>query len=1023
MIRSDSNDICLSNDMFSLWNVKLLETFFSPASRGDEVWVQLDPTELDSIGPELGGDEGFLNAVRTGPCWGTFLRNGQLVQGATTDIVQRVSGLVAQRQVPTRRPRTYIDPERYSSTYSACNAPTYLPFLAALVRSASLAEDGFYAHLRAALKLTPTWCSQQMEALEHAWKDLENWTKYTNGEFGRFKFRSLGGYSHIGVPRSQSIMARRDCDLISRVFAQVGARPGQQLSQNLASDMKLRAAGSPFLTAGFRDALSKSVFDEPINARLNALFEDWDGKIPSNVGAHGAVDGDTAADREDIELCLSLHEGKHFPWRIHWQVPPLRDSGEITLTRNGVEWMAPIRGTESSTTANDTGHVIQSAACSVLSDSGAGDVEFRVTFAQEGSVRINLGSIYLRKAILRVFVWDFDGYTQRDELREHALPLNGPAFILATANNVNQLCNWLKRENIDHNPVDGTGLPQGWLLVCIPTCQALTQEQRNEMPDGEHERDQHRVIRLVGGRTVRRAGIKQYMSYDLPGVELDAPEGTVLLAPGLKWTEEYKSNDPAHRSGIRRFQVTPENLGPRSFTIGASFHGKLLGSATLRVAADSGEQVEMGRAFSLDSQGSPRRDDFGLRGVLADQPANGSTMGPQCFPVPVRELGRLLQPQDVVRMHSSAIAQFLDTLAQVGSIAYGPARDQLARLMARDGNKVSPSTILLGLRGRGHIEIETNTRGHLARIYAVPPTLYELSITAEGKPVFGVLGSLRYQHWESLATIGDGFFVYHCSASDGYFSAWRIWGGDVTALANKASASGFEIQMNPALPIADWSATRDEVRMNIESLAGESIGMGVRFPERLNPKNGWFFPLPQVHFPTPGPDCQLFRMEDRDTGKLQVYALGIVRRDIGLRFGFVRDSRWGIWIALGAFAEFVKRTFDIGDASPWPIPYSRLDGTFLLPARVSLPIILERALNLCCGSGPEPMDLEGVIRQQSQLQPQQITLVRKGDGTEIANISMVYEAMATGRWLAYKYVPEEIATLVASKVGGAVVSG
>jgi hypothetical protein len=47
-------------DPFSLWNAKLLDTFFSNASPGDEVWLQIDSAELDLIGPELGGDEGFL---------------------------------------------------------------------------------------------------------------------------------------------------------------------------------------------------------------------------------------------------------------------------------------------------------------------------------------------------------------------------------------------------------------------------------------------------------------------------------------------------------------------------------------------------------------------------------------------------------------------------------------------------------------------------------------------------------------------------------------------------------------------------------------------------------------------------------------------------------------------------------------------------------------------------------------------------------------------------------------------------
>jgi hypothetical protein len=162
-----------------------------------------------------------------------------------------------------------------------------------------------------------------------------------------------------------------------------------------------------------------------------------------------------------------------------------------------------------------------------------------------------------------------------------------------------------------------------------------------------------------------------------------------------------------------------------------------------------------------------------------------------------------------------------------------------------------------------------------------------------------------------------------------------------------------------------------------------------------------------------GPACQLFRMEDRDTGKLQVYSLGIKQDGNRPRYGFVRDSRWGVWIALGAFADFVKQ-FGICDASPWPVPYVRQSGTLLLPARVSLPVVLERALVLCSGSAPELMDLE---KRTDPASPY-VALVRTADRAAVACTSMVYDDMADGRWLAYKYVPEKIANVVAGKLGG-----
>jgi hypothetical protein len=84
---------------------------------------------------------------------------------------------------------------------------------------------------------------------------------------------------------------------------------------------------------------------------------------------------------------------------------------------------------------------------------------------------------------------------------------------------------------------------------------------------------------------------------------------------------------------------------------------------------------------------------------------------------------------------------------------------------------------------------------------------------------------------------------------------------------------------------------------------------------------------------------------------------------------------------------------------------------------VSLPVVLERALVLCGGSAPALMDLEKRMDPGSQY----LALVRKADQTAVACTSSVYYDMADGRWLAYKYVPEEIAKVVAGKLGGVIV--
>ena len=1017
MLSPENNAANISIDRFSLWNLKLLEAYFSPASKDDEVWLQLDPVELDSLGLELGGDAGFLKSVKVGPGWGSVPRHAAFVKGSTEDLVQRVIGLVQQRRKPVTRPVDYVDPGAISPMYQGCNAPTYLPFLAALVRSASSEEKGFYTHLQDALELPANWHSQQMRDLEIAWIDLERWTKEIDGKFGKFVFRSLGGYSIIGVPKSQSIMSKSDCNLISRIFSQVGARPGQEMTSTLERDVKLIASDAGFLRASFRSALRDEAFNDPIKVSLHALLEEWDGKVqPTHlIRSNGSESSEESIEGECIEVCLSLNGGINYPWQIHWRIPPLRENGYVAISRNNMEWRAPIRGTEltSSNQGSDTAH--QKDAIEIVSDSASCNVEFLARLHQDDGTQIDLGPIYLREAILRVFVWNYDSYNRRDELWEHPLPMNGAAYLLTTASNAVRLFDWLKREFIEHICLEPSGLPAGWCLVCLPRCENLTRGQRKDLPDGIVERDQHRPIKLVGGRSVTRAGRRQYMFYDLPVVELDAPADAIVDSPGLKLIEKQSNVDPKFRSGIRRFGIDPEGSTEKSFLISATSNGKFLGGVTLRVASDSGEQVELGVDFSLDSQGNPQRNSSGLKGILPNTSTNLKTAGTY-FEISKDKLGLLVQELELAKLRSNVSVQFLDSLAQLGSMAYGVARDQLARLILKSGVIAESNSLLLELRSRGHIEIETTAKGHLARIHSVPLGLYRLQFNVDGQSVFGLFGTPRMRHWETLSKLAQHvrhFKIYSSPQTSCSLCAWKIVTADPEKFAKAVSLLNLNVYWEPSRLIAEWAASAKEVFANVNSFAGESLGSETVPIERLNSQNGFFFNVSNYHLDSEGPSCHLFRIEDREIGRLRVYVLGIAKNGNGARYGFVRDSRWGVWIALSAFAEFVKNKFNIDDACPWPIHYMPRDGTVLLPSRINLPVILERSLNLCSGGGPDTIDL-AIIAESNRRK-------HRSDAANKADISAVYEKMRSGKWLAYRFVPKDIATLVSEKVGGSIV--
>ena len=1001
-------------DYFSLWNARLLEHFFSAASRDSEVWLQIDPDELNDIGRDLGGEEGFLNAVCDGPLWSTFRKDGQPTRGTSLDLVKRVQGLVTQRQSLHKRPLTYIDPEVIAPTYLGKRSPTYLPYLVALVRSVLLVQEGFYRHLQLSLGLSNTWGSSQMDQLSCAWEDLQSWTKENSGDFGYFKFRSLGGYSLIGVPKSQCIMTKKDCEAMGRIFTQMGLRPNQSPDIKLLDQIKQTSSEAPFLTAGFKDALTRSEFEEPITVRLKSLFKDWNGEAPAIKLCDKGGGQQAIEDRLELELCLNLQEGNQYPWIINFRIPPVLEDGEIGLNALDRTWSVHMRGTESVTADVQPSDAFQTAAQQIMGQSSERSVDFEIFRLSEGVNKPKIGDAYLRKASTRILVWAYDDLTRRAELRERPLPQVGVANLLICPRLTQRIKSQLSKHEIQFQELETNGLPAGWLLISILECSRLSESQRLMIVDGNSERLQQRPLRLVGGRPIRRAGIQQYLSYDLPFLELNAKSDATVYAEGLKLIEEMAEFSANFQSSIRRFKIIPDRQGANLYTLKAKQNGDLIDTQALRIAPESGEQVSINAQFSLGSLGETRYDQAGLRGVLPEDQITQNE-NKVVFQLETSALGDELDSKSVEQIRSHPLAKFLDSIAQLGSQSYGSSRDQIIRLTADcSGRNRSANTLLADLRGKGHIEFETNSKGYTTKFHAVMPAFVRLCMKADGNSVYGLIGSIRLKQWDFIEYAGDDFRLFKASSLNDYLPSFRIVVRDLQLFKELAEIYGFKVYDNPSKAIAEWAGGKEQVIQQITSIASESVGDKFISLERFNSNSGYFFPTNQMRCPTDGPTYQLFRMEDRDIKRLQIHRLGVTDGSSSdQRFGFVRDSRWGIWIALGALADHVKSKYGIQDASPWPITYIQKSGTLMLPEQISFPVVLERALNLCTGHSPIQLDLAKGLNQPSDL----ITLIRKDNGKEMCKVSVVYESMISCKWFAYEHVPEDIAIVVTSKVG------
>lgn len=1025
---SRANDDLLE-DQFSTWNLRLLKSFFSKASENREVFLRVDKDVLDEIGQDLGGDAGFISAVRAGP---RGLKPSESLVGRNLTLVRqrervealRSSGQYDQERFLSITRAGYIDPGQLDPSYRWKAAPAYLPYLAMLVRIARVdAPGGFYSNLRETIGLQERFGSNQLAQLEAAWNDLERWTASQGGEFGIFRLRRLGGYVHIGVPLSQSILKAADIRYMPIVFRNAGIRPDMDFDDRAVATVlgEARAAAmsrSPF-SASFQAALGNSSFEAPVSSILRAIYQDWDGSLPDR-SSHGIARIGSAAGAFGIGMCLSLAQEEPLGFDVHWNLPAVHDSGAFELRHGSSAWNGVYLGSDGGIArAVD---VLQDAAWRLAEAAFYGDVEFQLRSQLEEEAEEILQQVTLTRRLLWVMAPSADGPLGRPCLREGQLPAYGAAFLLAPPGSVERLENYLERLRPDHEFVEASGLAQGWVLVRLNECGKLTDDQRT-LPDGAEVHRTPRLIRFVGGRLVRRGYGQMYLPYDLPSLEFDAPEAAVLeFSDGVEAVEESTafaadSNAPSIFRAARRYKLKLKKFGSASHSFQAFVEGRAFGrTAYLRIAGTDGDLVESGPDFSLDRLGGGQPSPEGLAGVLSDTMAlELAAREPAGFmTIHAFELGL---PCDGRGMDLGVEEKFLDALAQSGAGAMdaGIARRLISRLLTDAGRDGNPTFILMELRSRAHVEVAMTQKGQLARVHAVQPTIARLPVDASGKSVYGVLGTLRLSHWGVLASGGSGWKAYLRSPSKHGYRPMRIFEVERGAVKSdcseigKLGQRGFRLSNFPSQAIANWSEDLEVVREAALRNPMESIGRAADGAISFNASKGRFSAVPS-RLP-----LELWKTMDLDTGMGQVhYLVQSDQQTNELKHSFVRDSRWGVWIALAAFSSYVKQKFGREDVHPFPLCYQASSRTIWLPARIGLPVVLERALVLCAGASPEVLELKGA---HASTDGEGLALYGDEEDVPRVRVSRQYHEMADGKWLAYRWVPLAVATSVASKLG------
>ena len=174
---------------------------------------------------------------------------------------------------------------------------------------------------------------------------------------------------------------------------------------------------------------------------------------------------------------------------------------------------------------------------------------------------------------------------------------------------------------------------------------------------------------------------------------------------------------------------------------------------------------------------------------------------------------------------------------------------------------------------------------------------------------------------------------------------------DSRSLHSFARDNGFTLVANPAANILSWAGSVSELLLRV----GEKT-----IAERSSPSNLERFNPMQARFTADAlgsmkvdlsRKVELFRLDDPIIPAMRVSMLGSLNEEGRASYSYIEDSSWAVWLAFTSFIDFAARKYHPA-LSPWPLCYRSETNSLVLPARLRLPSILERAL--CASAGLLP---------------------------------------------------------------------
>jgi hypothetical protein len=272
---------------FLEWNNRLAAFFFNQEMDGREVLLNVNKRIIqEEIGQNNFGIDSFIEAVKSGPSWST--REGLCMK--------------AYQAFENWRSRNL-------------EFPPYIAFLVLFVLANDVEGDfdqkAYYPRLRTLLGEDPTTGPPpSFYKMFDLWCDLEKWSKEDKKEeLGSFTPRFRGGYFHVGLPLSQTLLTREEIIKLPLLFDEANFEPGMSASQEIVINA-LRENGIKYLSARTMKLLSKpdTEFGELRNSLVQFVQDElsiWDGNLPE----HNSESEFAAKMRTGLRICLEIKRG------------------------------------------------------------------------------------------------------------------------------------------------------------------------------------------------------------------------------------------------------------------------------------------------------------------------------------------------------------------------------------------------------------------------------------------------------------------------------------------------------------------------------------------------------------------------------------------------------------------------------------------------------------------------------------------------------------------------------------------